>query len=177
MQRPGTRLAFDRVVESGAPLAVWREKKSPVSTLLAAAMPTVELALKPLPSGEELERQWRECDDPVIKERLWRKRGVRKVVGEGKTSAVPLWAWRVGDALLVGQMNEAYSRLQMGLREEFAPRHVAVMNLVNGTAGYLPPRELYVTDIYQVWQTPWAAGGLERVTDVTDQTLHSLLGS
>jgi len=35
------------------------------------------------------------------------------------------------------------------------------MNLVNGGVGYLPPRELYGKDLYQEWQTPFAAGSLE----------------
>ena len=35
------------------------------------------------------------------------------------------------------------------------------MNIVNGSIGYLPPQELYDKDIYQEWQTPFAAGSLE----------------
>ena len=175
MESPGRRLAYQGVVESGASLAIWRQEETPVSTRLAARMPTAELPLKPLPSVADLERQWRECNDPVLKERLWRKRGVRKVVGDGSTSAMPMWVWRVGDALLVGQSNEAYSRFQMDLRKQFAPRAIAVMNLVNGSAGYLSPRELYATDVYQVWQSPFAAGGLELVTDLAARTIHSLI--
>jgi hypothetical protein len=37
------------------------------------------------------------------------------------------------------------------------------MNIVNGSAGYLAPAELYDTDIYQVWQAPYARGSLERL--------------
>ena len=39
------------------------------------------------------------------------------------------------------------------------------MNLVNGSAGYLSPAELYDTDIYQVWQSPYERGGLERLIE------------
>jgi hypothetical protein len=175
MEQPGRRLTYKGVVESGAPLAIWRQEQAPLSTRLAAAMPMVDLPLKPLPSVAELEQQWRECTDPVLKERLWRKRGVRKVVGDGDVTAMPLWVWRVGDALLVGQSNETYSRFQIDLRREFAPRAIAVLNLVNGSAGYLPPRELYASDVYQVWQSPYAAGGLERVIETADETMQSLL--
>ena len=175
MERGGQRLAYQRVVESGAPLAVWRQEDGPVSTTLAAAMQTVGLPLKPMPSLDELDRQWSDCNDPVLKERIWRKRAIRKVVGDGDSMSMPLWVWRVGDAILVGQPNEPYSRFQTQLRREFSPRVIAVMNLVNGSAGYLPPRELYAIDVYQVWQTPFAPGGLERVTAAADEAIGSLL--
>jgi hypothetical protein len=176
MEAGGNVLAYDGVVESGAPLAVWRQRESPSSSRLAARMVNVDLPLKSLPSIEELDRELRECNDPVLQERLRRKRAIRKVVGDGQSTAMPMWAWRIGDAVLVGQPNEAYSQLQRNLREELAPRAVAVMNLVNGSAGYLPPRELYSSDIYQVWQTPFAAGCLERTLQTADETIHSLLG-
>lgn len=165
MGRPGAALAYDGVVESGAPLAVWRQKDTPSRSTLAAERVLVSLPLKPMPSIAEIEAQWAACDDPVIRERLWRKRFVRKVVGEGTTAEMPLWVWRLGDALLFGQPNEAYSGFQIELRAAFRPQQVAVMNLVNGSAGYLSPAELYDTDIYQVWQSPYARGGLERLID------------
>jgi hypothetical protein len=165
MPRGGARLAYDRIVESGAPLAVWREIPAPVSTTLAAERVLVSLPLKPLPPLAEIEAQWAACTDPVMKERLWRKRFVRKIVGDGSAADMPLWIWRLGDALLFGQPNEAYSLFQRELRRAFSPRHVAVMNLVNGSAGYLSPAELYDTDIYQVWQSPYERGGLERLIE------------
>ncbi len=164
MDQPGARLAYHGVVESGAPLAVWRQEATTISTAIAAQRVLVSLPLKPLPSIAEIEAQWRACDDPVLKERLWRKRGVRKVVGDGGVAHMPLWIWRLGDALLIGQSNETYSQFQLDLRRTFDPRHVAVMNIVNGSAGYLPPATLYDTDIYQVWQSPYERGGLERLT-------------
>jgi hypothetical protein len=170
------RLVYKGVVESGAPLAIWRQESSPANSALAAKMVNVELPLKSLPSIEELDRQHRECTDPVMKERLSRKRCIRKLVGNGESTPMPMWVWRIGDAIVVGQSNEAYSQFQTQLRGEFAQRAVAVMNLVNGTAGYLPPRELYSSDIYQVWQTPFAAGGMERTLEAADETIHALLG-
>jgi hypothetical protein len=174
MDPPGRQLCFDRVVESGAPLAVWKQEPANVSNHLSAAMTDVQLPLKPMPSAAELEQQWRQCDDPVLKERLGRKRQVRKVVGDGAVTAMPLWAWRIGDALLVGQPNEAYSRLQIDLRAIFSPRAVAVMNLVNGSAGYLAPRENYPSDAYQIWQSPFAEGAFERVLAAAQETLTRL---
>ena len=39
------------------------------------------------------------------------------------------------------------------------------MNLTNGAMGYLPPRDLYGEDLYAVWQTPFARGGLEKLIE------------
>ena len=111
-----------------------------------------------MPTGAEFEEQWRNCNDPIQKERLWRKRGVRKVVGDGPSTKMPLWIWRLGDSFLVGHPNEAYSLLQTQLRATFADRSIAVINLVNGSAGYLVPGELCQRDSYQNNQTPFAPG-------------------
>ena len=175
MDPPGMRLTYDRVVESGAPLAVWQQKPHAASNVLASAMNEVELPLKPMPPAAEIEAQWRACDDPVMKERLARQLAVRKLVGDGDSTHVPLWAWRAGDAMFVGQPNEAYSRLQTELRARFPGRAVTVMNLVNGSAGYLPPREMYQKDVYQVWQSPYAAGGLETLIKAAEQSIRELI--
>jgi hypothetical protein len=165
MERPGARLAYTGVVESGAPLAIWRQEEAPIDATVAARRINVALPLKPMPSVAEIEAQWRDCHDPVMKERLWRKRGVRKIVGDGDVANTPLWVWQIGDAFLFGQSNEAYSVFQQELRARAAPRAVAVMNIVNGSGGYLPPRELYGKDVYQVWQSPYTPGGLERLIE------------
>ena len=168
MDPPGMRLVYKGVVESGAPLAVWRAEASPVGTTLAARRVMVPLPLKPKPAAAEV-------DDPVARERLARQRAVREIVGEGSVGEMPMWTWQVGDAWLVGQPNEAYSTFQTTLRETFKPRAVAVMNLVNGSAGYLPPRAMYDRDVYQVWQSPFAAGALETLTDTAELTLREMM--
>jgi hypothetical protein len=49
------------------------------------------------------------------------------------------------------------------------------MNLVNGSAAYLPPRDLYDKDIYQVWQSPYAAGALEMLVEAAEQSIAELI--
>lgn len=159
-----TGLLLTDVVESGAPLAVWRKQQVQPSVILKVDQVDIPMALKELPSLAEIERQWQECEDHVLKERLWRMRGIRKTVGEGDVSIVPLWVWRLGGACLMGQPNEAYSYFQQEVRKQLSEVPVVVMNIVNGYAGYLPPRELYGKNMYAVWQTPFAVGGLEQLT-------------
>lgn len=169
------QLKLAQVVESGAPLAVWRKYPRTASTRLALQMINIPFALKELPSLPEIESQWRECEDHVLKERLWRMRGIRKTIGDGDVSMMPLWVWRIGEACLVGQPNEAYSYFQQALREALSPHAVAVMNIVNGYAGYLPPQELYAKNMYAVWQTPFASGGLEQLTTTAITTAKALM--
>jgi hypothetical protein len=174
MPKPGQEVAYSGVIESGAPLAVWKSHEIKPSRTLAAKQVVVEFPLKPLPSLAELEAQWKAETDPALKERLWRKRAVRRTVGDGATTKMPLWVWRIGDAFFVGQPNEAYSKFQIDLRAALAPHHVAVMNLVNGSAGYLPPAELYDRDIYQVWQSPFDRGSLEKLIDAAKSAVIDL---
>jgi hypothetical protein len=175
MPSPSMRLSFDSVVESGAPLAVWREAPWRAPKQLAAVQSGVALPLKPdLQSLDEIEAQLARTSDPVQVERLRRRGGVRRIVGDGDAWSMPIFAWRIGDALLVAQPNEAYSWFQQELRRRFAPRTLAVLNLCNGSCGYLAPAALYAEDIYAVWQSPFAAGGLEALVEHAAGVLEML---
>ncbi|QDT53427.1 hypothetical protein Pan44_14440 [Caulifigura coniformis] len=176
MEPAGTRLAFDRVVESGAPLAVWTHQPCEASTVIAASEGSVELPLKAdLPTAEELDRQYQACTDRALAERLRRKRNLRRALGAGPGFTMPIWAWRIGDAVIVGCMAEAYSLAQTALRARFPDTHLACMNLINGTIGYLPPADRYDLDLYQVWQSPFAAGCLELYIDAAAELVEQLL--
>ncbi|HYF00528.1 MAG TPA: hypothetical protein VEJ18_16530 [Planctomycetota bacterium] len=176
MLPPRTRLEYAGVVESGAPLATWRRGPSSPPSTLKAVRADVDLRLKELPSVAQIEAALAGCEDRVLAERLRRKRRVRQLVGDGDVARVPLWVWRVGDAYLVGQPNEAYSFLQTELRRTTPGRAVVAMNLVNGSIGYLPRETLYGRDLYQVWQSPFDRGSLERVTAAARRAIQELGG-
>jgi hypothetical protein len=133
------------------------------------------LPLKELPSLDEIEKEWNACNDRMLKERLWRKLNVRKAVGDGDTVSIPLWVWQLGDSFLIGQPNEAYSQFQEEIRKEFSSHSVAVMNVVNGHIGYLPPHNLYDKNIYPVWQTPFASGSLEILIQTAKDIAHQMI--
>lgn len=177
MLPPKRELALNSIVESGAPLAVWKQKAYHPSHKLASIMTEVPFNLKPLPSLEEIEQQYQACEDRVIKERLGRKRSIRKALGDGEVARIPLWIWRLGDSFLIGQPNEAYSYFQKELRKQLLPKAVAVMNIVNGGVGYLPPHDLYNKDIYQEWQTPFASGSLELLTKTALKAAEEISGT
>jgi hypothetical protein len=105
---------------------------------------------------------------------LRRKLRIREALGDDKTYPLEVWAWRLGEAVIVGSLVEAYSCLQQELRSRFPERTIVWMNLINGSIGYLPPAPLYDEDVYQVWQTPFDRGGLETLTDAAEKTVRAL---
>lgn len=177
MKPAGQEMVFDRVVESGAPLAVWNHEPVELSPRLSARQETIELPLKPWPSAEALEQQRVACEDRAVQERLRRRRDIRRELGDGDHYRLPLHIWRMGDAILVGSMAEAYSSQQVQLRQRFPKKTIIVMNLINGSIGYLPPASLYDSDIYQVEQTPFARGSLEAMIEAFTQVIRAELGN
>jgi hypothetical protein len=175
MLPPRTALCYAGVIESGAPLAVWERKPREPPAAVDARLFAVPLPLKPLAGEAEIEREAAACADRVMAERLRRKLRVRQSVGTGETCVTQAWCWRVGDALLVGQPNEAYSAFQVALRRAFPDRAVAVMNLVNGCVGYLSPAPLHDLDIYQVWQSPFDRPALDVLVDACARSLNEMI--
>jgi hypothetical protein len=153
----GTSLDYSGVLESGAPLALWTHHPRELSGHLQASRSVVQLSLKDWPTADELERQRLACSDRALEERLRRRRDIRRGIGDGDSYELPIYAWRIGEAVLVGSCCEPYSWLQQELRRRFADRTVICMNLINGSIGYLPPASLYDRDVYPVWQTPLSA--------------------
>jgi len=175
MDPPGMKLAFDRVVESGAPLAVWRYETAPRSTVLEAREIDVLLPLKDWPTAAELERQRAAATDRVLQERLRRRRDTRLALGDADACSLSLWVWRIGDAILAAVPEEAYSVLQKDLRQRFPEIAIACLNLVNNQiGGYLPPQELYDLDIYQVGRTPFARGSLEIILAALAESIEQI---
>lgn len=175
MDPPGTRLAYKGVMESGAPLAVWKHALVTPVSLLKRKKVTVEMQIKDWPTADELEQQRQACTDRALDERLRRRRNIRRGIGDGDTLELPIWVWRMGDTILVGSPTEAYSILQRTLRERFPERTIVCLNLINGTTGYLTPEELYDLDLYQVWQTPFARGGLEKLIAGMTEAIEDII--
>lgn len=176
MMPPRSQLSYSGVCESGAPLALWKRESYNPSRLLNALQIGVEFELQALPGIEELRERLDGTSDRVQRERLHRKLRIREGVGEGTTTQMPFWIWQVGDCYLVGHPNEAYSVLQTQLRSRFAGRALAVMNVVNGHYGYLPPAERYDQDLYAVWQSPFARGSLERLIEACTEAIPLVSG-
>ena len=177
MPLPGTELELMGAVESGAPLAIWRGSPFAKELSARAVAGFVELHVVDLPSIEELTQRWAGIDEHVREERLARARNQR----DGRTVSsstvqFPVWAWRWGDAIIVGQPGEAYSRFQHTLRDRFPDHPIVVINLANGPGfGYLPTQDAYDRGAYQAWQTMLVAGSLDRLEDYATSLIRTLL--
>ncbi len=174
MLPPGQALRFAAAVESGATLATWRETPVPPPRNLRAMEASVPLTLKELPSADVLAAQLRDCRDPVLAERLRRRLHQRRSLGDGPTLNLPLWIWRLGDAVLLGVPAEAHSGLQIELRRRFPRSTVAVMNIVIGHYSYLPPAADYATRSYQVEIALFQAGCLEKLIETSTQLIEAM---
>jgi hypothetical protein len=137
----------------------------------------VRLPLKAWPSAAEIETEAATCTDRALAERLARKARVRRSIGDGDSFMLPVWLWQLGDATLVAYREEAYSALQQRLRAPAQDGAVIVMNLTNGSCGYLPPAELYDENIYTVWQTPYDRGCLEALGDAVIAAMEANTGT
>ncbi|MEU4014003.1 hypothetical protein AB0E56_01940 [Microbacterium sp. NPDC028030] len=173
---PGAELTLKGVVESGAPLAIWAGRAASGGEGAGGSVSSVDLPLRDLPTLDELAEEWKDIDPRSREERLGRARNLRDGYIDGPTVQHPVWAWRLGDAVIVGHPGEAYSRLQTTLRARFPDTPIVVMNLTNGPGFvYLPTRDAYERGAYQAWQTPLAPGALELLEEHAVAAVEALL--
>ena len=175
MPPPGSALYLDGVVESGAPLGMWRSAAARYPADLTASRTEVTMPIRPLPTLQQLESQWAGIDPRSRDERLRRARAVREGYIDGPTVIHPLWTVRIGDAVIVAHPGEAYSSFQATLRSRFPDLAIIAVNLANGPGFvYLPDAQAYRRGAYQSWQTVLAPGALERLTDAATEQIGSL---
>ncbi len=177
MEPPGTRLAFEGVVESGAPLAVWRPQAVPPASCLKALRTTVALPLKPdLPTVQELDDQFRRCEDGPSPNGSAASaiNGARSERDGVRTADLGLADRRCRPRRLHGR--GLFPRPDIAARP-LSGVHLVVMNLINGTIGYLSPADRYGENLYQVWQSPFAQGCLERYIEATAHLIERLLAT
>lgn len=178
MPPAGSRLVLDDVIESGTALGLWRPRPADPPRTLHSARPLVPLAARPQPTPDELARRHAGVDPTAAAERLRRAVLLRDGYITGDVAEHPLWIWQWGDAILVAQPGEPYSWFQQELRRRHPDRAIFVLNCTNGPGFvYLPPKEVYGRDVYQVWQSEVTAGSVERLLDAADLVIRTWCGS
>jgi hypothetical protein len=176
----GTTYTYTGIVVSGADIGTWAYEPSGADDLrgasrLDARMEGVPLAIKEIPSAAELEAKLAAATERAEGEKLHRRLGLRRSLGETETHMMPLWFWRLGDAVLVGISEEPYSILQQTLRRSFPDTPIFVLGVTNGSLGYLCPRETYGTGRYQEMQSPYQPGCLEATIEAAIQGITAVL--
>lgn len=168
MDPPDQRLTFTGVVESGAPLGVWRPQPTPARTTVRSDVLTVRL-IRRTPPGAPVSEP---LPEHVRAERAARAVLVEQAAGQREQIDYPVWVWQLGEAVVVAHPGEAYSWLARTLRAALPGRPVLVANLTNGAgAFYLPPAAAYARPSYTVGQTPAGPGSLETVARAVLQHL------
>jgi hypothetical protein len=175
---PGTRFVYTGIVASGANLGTWAYRPSEPEQLAAASrleavLTGVDLARKEdIGVVESLSSS--SPDSPQEQEKAMRREFLRLALGEGSVHRMPIWAWRLGEALLLAVPNEPYCVFQIELRRRFAGTPVLVLMTTNGGVGYMPPRETYGSGRYQEQQSPYAPGCLEQAIEAAAEALEPL---
>src|SRR5690606_22755178 len=105
----GKQLCFEGVIESGAPLGIWRTGDVPSTMVIKVLRIDVALDLKAFPSIPEIDGELASSTDRVERERLLRLRGTAVLYEGQKNVKLPVWIWMMGKAILVGQPYETYS--------------------------------------------------------------------
>lgn len=175
---PGTRFVYTGIVASGANLGTWAYQPCDAEHVRASEQLAARVIAVELPRKEELgvvESLSDATPDSVQEqEKALRRRFLSEALGDDPVYAMPLWAWRLGGALLIAVPNEPYSVLQVELRRRLAGTPLLVLGVTNGTMGYLPPEETYGKGLYQEQQSPFAAGCLEQTIEVAAGALEQL---
>jgi hypothetical protein len=175
---PGTRFVYAGIVASGANLGTWayepcEASQLPATERLAARVGHVELRRKE-DIGVVEAAAGATPDSVQEREKALRRRFLSEALGDGPFFAMPIWTWRLGEALLVAIPNEPYSVLQTDLRRRLEGTPLLVLGVTNRTMGYLSPQGTYGTGLYQEQQSPFAPGCLEQTIEVAARELYEI---
>jgi hypothetical protein len=176
---PASKFVYTGIVPSGATLGTWEYQPATAdelrgSDVLEAKLLHIDMKLKEAPSAEDLEPLYLAETNRREKELLLRRVLLQKALGRGPEQHMPFWVWRLGALGVVAVPDELYSRFQQQVREHMGGTPVMVLGVTNGTLGYVPPQEFYDDGRYQVVQSPYAPGGLEKLTDRAKQEVEAL---
>ncbi len=163
---PASHFVYTGVVASGANLAIWEYRSLDDSARARCATLRYHSTIVPLqrkPTLEPIDPPGTDRSDAIAEaEKALRRRLLQASLGDEPVYPMPLWFWRLGDALLVACPNEAYAQMQVELRARFHRQPVLTLGCTNGTLGYLPPRDAYGSGLYQEQQSPFLPGCLEQ---------------
>lgn len=174
MLPPGKALTFQGSQSSGAPLAIWDARDTVLDTTLGTRVRYAQLPGKSWPTLAEIDEAIATAPDRAAWTRMTRLRQFVVNLAEGLGKGFPVWAVRLGGAVLVGVPAEAFTDLQVELRRRFPGLAIIVTNDTNGTYNYLPPAAYYGNGAYEQDCADFGPGALEIVTLTAAQLIREL---
>lgn len=175
MLNPGMDLVFQGAEESATPLAIWRETPAKANGAIGTRRLTVRLEVADMPTREELDHLIASSTDRAMLERLNRAKLRRLAVGDDREMDVSFWIWQLGDAFVVAMPGEMHTEFQVRLRDRFPGAQIAVMNIANGSLGYLPPAEEFDMRTYQAQIALHKSGSNDRVLDAAAAAIKQMI--
>ncbi|HIE52846.1 MAG TPA: hypothetical protein EYP85_13920 [Armatimonadetes bacterium] len=155
----------------------------PAPARLSAALTTVELPLKPLPTVEEAQREVEEKEallrqweaTPTSVENISNPRGelmrAKYILGLAKQAAgrthlpVEVQVLGIGATLLIGLPGEVFVELGLAIKQHVEAEQVFVVSLSNDCPGYVPTAVAYKEGGYEPEWTPLAPGAGEALVE------------
>jgi hypothetical protein len=137
----------------------------------------VRLTIADMPSREELQAAIANATEDYMVERLTRRLLQRESVGDGLEGDFSFLVWQLGDSFILGTPAEMHTAFQSELRRRFPAHSIAVLNIVNGYASYLPPREDYAAGPYPTRVAVYEKGSMEIVLGAADRTIRDMLAA
>ena len=172
----GKKMVFDRKVESGATLGLWKYEDKLPNSEIGMITETVELELGDLPSIDAF-KELVESKRGYEKERAQRGLALREKLGDSSTYDFPIYVWKLGKTIMVGAPIEFYNDFQIYLRKQFPENLVLVLDICNGFLNYLPRKEEFKRESYQVKIALFAPESEEKVLRKVIYLINKLLNS
>lgn len=179
---PPRPMRFDRVVESGAPLGLFRyEAGSPGAARVAALERPVKLPARRLPPISELRERFERAAAHLealrqkgagaeeIRDATFRAKRASHLLRLAETTGgaeeveVPVHLLRIGDVALVGLPVEPFAEIGAAIREASPFPVTWVSGYTNGVMGYLPTQAAFHEGGYEVDTSPFTAEAEERL--------------
>jgi hypothetical protein len=193
LQTRPVRHVFDRVVESGAPLGVFRPEPEPLAdqTVDFLSVP-LALPLREQPALADAQaaadaaaghlRALKEAgaaDEEVALATFKAKRTSMALdrarsFGGQTTKEVELHLLRIGPAVFAGIPNEPFVEIGLAVKAASPYACTAFGGYTNGWLGYIPMPEAYPDGGYEVDTTPYAPAAAQAVVDGTLAALRTL---
>jgi hypothetical protein len=174
MSPPGKAMAYAGTEESGTRLGRWDLVEHEQDPRLEALTAEVALPLKPELAPADLQKRLDDCEDRVIRERLERLATLTAGLSGGEATKLRIYAWRIGGGFMIATPAEACSIMQQQLRAAFPDAAIAVGNIVNGYASYLPTAANYDQRTYTSQVALFARGCLETTINACRRVLEQL---
>ncbi len=181
---PPRPMVFDEVVESGAPLGLFRlQSDRGVETKLVAQEHRIALPVRRLPPYKELERDYLRLKDEL--ESLRRKgaddQSIRNATYQAKRAShilrlaeetqgadeieMPVQFIRIGDAVLISTPAELFAEIGSAIRKASPFPWTLVSGYSNGVMGYFPTEQAFREGGYEVETSPFTGAAQARLVE------------